>query len=71
LHVEKNNNQNLKFTVYLFRGVTKHGKVTEEGIQPTTVARIIYKRATLAGLDPRLFGGQTGSRLKVFNIPDR
>ena len=44
---------------YLFRGITKGGKVTDSGIQPITVARIVQKRATLAGLDPRLFGGHS------------
>ncbi len=44
---------------YLFRAITKGGKVTDSGIQPKTVARIVQKRAAMAGLDPRLFGGHS------------
>jgi integrase len=44
---------------YLFRGITKGGKITDSGIQPITVARIIQKRARMAGLDPILFGGHS------------
>ena len=42
----------------LFRGVTKHGQVTK-GITGKTVARIVKKRAELAGLDPSLFSAHS------------
>jgi integrase len=44
---------------FLFRGITKGGKVKKSGSQPITVARIVQKRAALAGLDPALFGGHS------------
>ena len=44
---------------YLFRALTKGGKVKDSGIQPITVARIVQKRAAMAGLDPRIFGGHS------------
>jgi integrase len=44
---------------YLFRAITKGGKVTESGIQPIIVARIVQKRALMAGLDHTLFGGHS------------
>jgi integrase len=44
---------------FLFRALTKGGQVTESGIREKTVARIVQKRAAMAGLDPRLFGGHS------------
>lgn len=44
---------------FLFRSITKGDRVTDSGIQPITVARIVQKRAAMAGLDPRLFGGHS------------
>lgn len=43
---------------YLFRGITKNGKVLE-GISGKTVARIVKKRALMAGLDSSIFGGHS------------
>ncbi|GAB6909753.1 site-specific integrase [Desulfosarcina cetonica] len=43
----------------IFRRVSKGGKVAEAGIQDKTVARIVQKRASMAGLDPRMFGGHS------------
>lgn len=43
----------------LFRAVWDSGKVMEEPISVDTVARIIKRRATLAGLDPEIFGGHS------------
>jgi integrase len=44
---------------YLFRAITRGDRVTDSGIQPITVARIVQKRAAMAGLDPRLFAGHS------------
>jgi len=44
---------------YIFRSINKAGIVSERGIQPRTVARIVQKRATMAGLDHRIFGGHS------------
>lgn len=44
---------------FLFRAITKGGRVTETGIREKTVARIVQKRAAMAGLDPRMFGGHS------------
>jgi integrase len=44
---------------YLFRAITRGNHVTNSGIQPITVARIVQKRAAMAGLDPRLFAGHS------------
>lgn len=43
----------------IFRAVAKGGKVQAGAIQPITVARIVQRRALLAGLDPSLFGGHS------------
>ncbi|BBO80818.1 integrase [Desulfosarcina ovata subsp. sediminis] len=44
---------------YLFRRISRGGKVAEAGIRSKTVARIVQKRASMAGLDSRLFGGHS------------
>ncbi len=44
---------------YLFRGVRKGGKLLPGGIRTKTVARIIKKRAEMAGIDPARFGGHS------------
>ena len=44
---------------YLFRAITRSGRVTGSGIEPVTVARIVQKRSAMAGLDPKLFGGHS------------
>jgi integrase len=44
---------------YLFRAITRGDRVTDSGIQPITVARIVQKRAAMAGLDPMLFAGHS------------
>jgi integrase len=44
---------------FLFRAITKGGKITESGIREKTVARIVQKRAAMAGLDPTLFAGHS------------
>ncbi|MGY3581486.1 integrase [Bradyrhizobium sp. USDA 4341] len=43
----------------LFRAVWDSGKVMEDAISVDTVARIIKRRAELAGLDPEMFGGHS------------
>lgn len=43
----------------IFRPVGKGGRVCGEGIRPKTVARIVQRRALLAGLDTSLFGGHS------------
>ena len=42
----------------IFRGVTRHGKLTD-GLSPTSVSRIIKKHAALAGLDPKDFSSHS------------
>lgn len=42
----------------LFRGISKRGEILG-GFSDKTVARIVKKRAALAGLDPSVFGGHS------------
>jgi integrase len=44
---------------FLFRGITRGGVVTENGIRPRVVARIVKRRAAMAGLDKALFAGHS------------
>jgi integrase len=43
----------------IFRGVSRHGAVADHGIDDRTVARVIQKRAKMAGLDPDQYGGHS------------
>jgi integrase len=43
----------------LFRAVWDSGTLMEEAISVDTVARIVKRRAELAGLDPEMFGGHS------------
>ena len=43
----------------VFRGITRHGRVSENALTPTAVALIVKERATAAGLDAASYAGHS------------
>src|SRR5579864_607839 len=43
----------------VFRGVSRHGKVSDKGLSPEAVAIIVKARALAAGFDPSLYSGHS------------
>lgn len=43
----------------IFRGVTRHGRITEQAISPQAVAMVVKERAQVVGLDPSKYAGHS------------
>jgi integrase len=43
----------------VFRGISRHGHVSDTALTPTAVALLIKERATAAGMDPKKFAGHS------------
>lgn len=43
----------------IFRGITRHGKMADEGLSPQSVALIVKERATAVGLDATKYAGHS------------
>lgn len=46
-------------TGIIFRGITRHGKIAEQGLAPQSVALVVKERAAAAGLDAAKYSGHS------------
>lgn len=46
-------------TGLIFRGITRHGLISDEGLTPQSVALVVKERALAAGLDPSRYSGHS------------
>lgn len=46
-------------TGFIFRGITRHGKICDDGLTAQSVALVVKERAQAAGLDPRKYSGHS------------
>lgn len=43
----------------VFRGINRHGRISERALTPTAVALLVKKRVRVGGLDPQIYSGHS------------